>query len=106
VGAAVLVVDVVRVREDLLAVAAVPLHRDLDLDGDAPAVRLLGREVEDLVVDRLLRLVQELDAESVSASSSRYCNIRDTGSAGKGRVSTSHACTVETPIGKSFPKLK
>ena len=53
--------DVVRDREGLLGVARVPLERDLDDDGACPLARLLGEDVNDLVVDGLLRLVEELD---------------------------------------------
>jgi hypothetical protein len=58
---AVFVVDVVRVREDLLAVARVPLERDLDGDRRARLAGLLREDVHDLVVDRFLRFVQVLD---------------------------------------------
>ena len=66
VRAAVAVVDRVREGEERLGVALVPLQRDLDalLVGVAlgiagPALDVL--EEDDLVVDRLLRLVQVLD---------------------------------------------
>ena len=49
-------VDVVREREHRLDVRAVPLHRDLDL----PVVRL-ALEVDDVLVNRVLRLVDVRD---------------------------------------------
>ncbi len=62
VRAAVLVVDVVRVTEDLLRVARVPLQRDLDPDRRSRSFdSLLPDDRDDLVVHRLLRLVQVLD---------------------------------------------
>ena len=62
VRAAVLVVDVVRVREDLLGVGGVPLQRDVDHDRALPSsVGRLGGERDHLVVDRLLGLVEQLD---------------------------------------------
>jgi hypothetical protein len=56
VGATLGGVDVVREREDGLHVRAVPLHRDLDV-----AVLHLALEVDDPLVDRLLRAVHVLD---------------------------------------------
>ena len=65
VRAAVLVVDVVRVAEDLLGVGRVPLQRDLDADAALRRPRCrrasASAEGDDLVVDGLLRLVEELD---------------------------------------------
>ena len=61
--AAVAVVDVVRVAKNLLGVARVPLHRELDADGGRGGVggRDLGQDGDDLVVHRLLGLVEVLD---------------------------------------------
>ena len=56
VRAALVRVDVVREREDRLLVGAVPLHRDLDR-----AVLALALEEDDLLLDRVLVLVDVAD---------------------------------------------
>ena len=66
VSSAVPVVDGVGEREDRLGVSLVPLERDLDPLLLRVALRVAGAfpdvlEVDDLVVDRLLGLVQQLD---------------------------------------------
>src|SRR5213075_1635340 len=50
-------VDVVGEREDRLLVGVVPLHRDLDL----ALVAALALEVDEVAVDRILRLVDVRD---------------------------------------------
>ena len=59
--AALLRVDVVREREHGLDVGAVPLHRDLDLAVLGRVAVRLALEVDDRLVQRLLRLVHVRD---------------------------------------------
>ena len=61
-GTPIPVVNVVRVAKDLLGVARVPLERDLEADWKSTTLLgMLGDDVNDLVVDRLLGLVEKLD---------------------------------------------